>query len=158
MYCCICVFNKATFTISSKVFLESSTAKMYFDFGLSSMMFWSTLEKGTQFSPAVIISNKLYMQKYSELIITLQGHIHESRGCNLCPVQTEELLETASTKTPVGKIQRHFTRDDFANWPFRIYTQSILSYRLSHSYLPWKSSERGFLLCRTEDHTLQHSP
>lgn len=109
-------------------------------------------------SPAVIISNKLYMQKYSEFIITLQGHIHESRGCNLCPVQTEELLETASTKTPIGKIQRHFTKDDIANWAFRIYTQSILSYHLSHSYLPWKSSERGSLLCRTEDHKLQHSP
>ncbi len=39
------MYNKVTFTISSKVFLESSTARMYFGFGLSSMMFWITLEK-----------------------------------------------------------------------------------------------------------------
>lgn len=50
------IYNKVTFTMSSKVFLESSTATMYFGFGLSSIMFWITLKKVTQFSLAVIIS------------------------------------------------------------------------------------------------------
>lgn len=42
---------------------------------------------------------------HSECIITFQDHIHEWWGYNLCPVQTEEPLETASTKKPVEKYK-----------------------------------------------------
>lgn len=46
--CCVLIYlfiyAEITFTISSRVFLESSTARMYFDVGLSSMMLWITLE------------------------------------------------------------------------------------------------------------------
>lgn len=48
--------------------------------------------------------------------ITLQDHVYESWGDNLCPPQTEELLETGSTKTPVPK-ERYFTWDDTADPP-----------------------------------------
>lgn len=57
--------------------------------------------------------------------ITLQGHIRESWGWNLCLVQIQELLETASTKTPVRKykmiiITLHSKIDTVSHWLLRL--------------------------------------